>query len=182
MNQDQHPYAETLAARLLQEALKQHTTRNPGGLRALAEQLEIKQATVLSHMANGRMPIPFERVPELSTILKLDVATFSLAVLEQRAPAVLAALDAELHVTELAALSPAARRAFSKICSASQMSERHADIIVEVLDDPQPDERWLQLFEVPIIKMIREHFPQGVSMGDLELLKVAIEAVLDETP
>jgi hypothetical protein len=142
----------------------------------------MKQGTNLSHMANGRMPIPLDRAVEMASILPLDVTEFCLAVLEQRAPEVYETLEDRLGVEAMAALTPLGRSACHEIAAAPRVSDEHVAIISEALADVRPGERWLQPVEVPVIKMIREHFPQGVSMGDLELLKVAIDAVLDARP
>src|SRR5690606_4023693 len=115
-----YPYADTRAARMLSEALRKYTSEHPGGVRALAAKLGMKQGANLSHMANGRMPIPLDRATEISAILPLNLMGFCLAVLEQRAPAVYQALEDQLPLRRLASASSQVSRACDVIANAPQ--------------------------------------------------------------
>ena len=179
MTVETHPYSNSRAARELDEALKAHTARTPGGLRALAAELGFKQATVLSHMATGRMAIPLDRATALANKLGLDVLDFCLAVLEQRAPDVYQALDEALGIGTGRTLSIAARQVVAKVATAKLVTDDHAAIILEVLHSKNPRERWLAPLESPFIRLVREHYPDGVALTELQPLLNGFAALLE---
>jgi hypothetical protein len=130
-------------------------------------------------MANGRLGIPLERARDLAAILDLDAAEFCLAVIEQRAPSVYAALQEELDVSMIASLSDEKRSAVRLIAEARSISHRHVEVIAEVVVSPDPTERWLAPVEVPIVALIRRHYPGGLGWMELEPLKKGIELHLE---
>lgn len=174
------PFADTNAARMLSAAI--HRKKQEGtSLRGLARQLRYKQATVLSHMANGRIPIPLERVHDLAETLVLDEGEFAVAALTQRFPA-----------TDWRSLLPADR---SQVAQAgeflwkvegaagkpvTELSEEQIRIIMEVAATPEPARRWLSTPELRVLEMIRRERPNlttyGLDMSDYH----GIEALLDE--
>lgn len=172
-----HPYAGTRAASLLAEGLRRYTSQHPGGLRALATDLKIKQATVLSQMGTGRIGIPLDRASELAAKLGMDVQHFCLAVLEQRAPSVYGTLIEDIGVDALVSRSPQARRVCNVIAGMPEVSDEQVDIISKVLADRHPAERWIRPGEVPALALMREYYPDGPGMTDLGLLRAAIEAL-----
>lgn len=159
MTAESHPYANTRAARLLAQGLKEYTAKHSGGLRALASNLEIKQATVLSHMANGRIGIPLERAAELASRLGMDTAHFCMAVLEQRAPSVYEVIDDELKSREGSDLSGKLRELLNRAASRDQLTDEHIEIIGEALATKQPTTKWIRPWEEGIIRAVRERFP-----------------------
>lgn len=150
-----YPYAESRAARMLSERLAVASAERWMSTRKLAKLLEIKQASVISHLANGRLPIPIERAVPLAMALQMDVGAFLAAVLEQRFPAVdfsLLATGSDTH---------SAGREFGWLDQLSgikpeQLSSEHARIIGEVARDTHPAERWIEPAEVPYVRQLRD--------------------------
>jgi hypothetical protein len=175
MTKNAYPHAATRAARMLSQSLAKTTSEQLGGLRAIAASLGMKQAVSLSRMANGRMPVPLERVTELAEVLGLDPADFGLAVIEQRAPSVYAILEDAFDIKIGGTRSPIASRLRRLIAGATSAGEEQVTIVDEVLADRRPSERWLKPTEVPVIKLMREIYPDGPTMADLERLRSALE-------
>lgn len=155
---------------MLAGALREYTARHTGGLRALAAQLGFKQATVLSHMANGRMAIPVDRAPLLARRLGMDEARFTWAVFCQRFP------DAAEALGETGSLDPpwvsgAQKQVAPLLSSIDELSSERLAIITEVILDPSPAERWLAVSEVAAVKILRRLRPQGLSQMDQEDLR-----------
>jgi hypothetical protein len=155
-------YADSRAAAMLAEGLKRYTAQHPGGLRAVAADLEIKQATVLSHMATGRIGIPLDRATELASKLEINVADFCLAVLEQRAPTVYKALDDELVLLESSRLPTGLREVLAGVTS-DRITDEHTQIIGEILATKRPAEKWMRPLEDDIVRVVRDIFPGGLS-------------------
>ena len=161
------------AAEMLAGALREYTARHSGGLRALAAQLGIKQATVLSHMANGRMAIPVDRAPLLARQLGMDEARFTWAVFCQRYP------DAAEVLGETGSLDPptvsgAQRQLAPMLASIKELSSERLAIITEVISDPSPAERWLAVREVAAVKILRRFRPEGLTQLDQEDLRAML--------
>ncbi len=164
MTDSSHPYAGTRAASLLSEGLKRYTAQHPGGLRALAADLEIKQGTVLSHMGNGRIGIPLDRAREFAVKLDMDVADFCLAVLEQRAPEVYEVVEGEVQPQEGNRLADRLREMLRAAKSRNLLTDEHVEIIGEVLSEKRPSKKWMRPLEDDVIEAIRERYPDGLSL------------------
>ena len=173
------PYAGSQAARMLSDAIKRHTSAHSGGLRALAAGLGIKQATFLSHIATGRLAIPFERAEALASTLGLDASDFCLAVLRQRHPSVYQTLDEALDLQAIDALSDQARKAIPLLAEAKAVTEDHVAVIGEVLSSSQPRDRWVTQNEARIINLLRQAFPHGAPDSEMRQILDFIEAYLN---
>lgn len=161
-----HPYAHTRAAALLDQGLKQYTAQHRGGLRALAIDLGIKQATVLSHMANGRIGIPLDRATELASRLGMDVVDFSMAVLEQRSPPIHQVLAGNLPLEALRKLPQRLLRILNRAGSRASITDEHVTVITEVLATENPAQQWMHPLEGDIIRLVREQFPAGITLTE----------------
>lgn len=156
---DEHPYANTPAARLLSAALRRKGEEEGVSVRTIGKALGYKQAVVLSHMANGRVPIPVNRAPEFAREVGLPEREFLLAVLYQRHKDVdwsLITSKSDEFVDELEALGG---------LPLSTISTEHRRVLREVVADPKPQRRWLTLAELPLLEAIREGAPQIRSEG-----------------
>ncbi|GAC1586689.1 MAG: hypothetical protein NVS3B5_20640 [Sphingomicrobium sp.] len=165
-----HPYGDTRAAKLLRIAISRFTEGQPGGLRALAARLDIKQATVLSHMANGRMAIPLDRANQLAHVLDINPTEFSLAVLEQRAPDVYDQLNSVYPFEIPAAAEPVTAALAREIASASPLTDQQISLIKQLLRRKDPEIRWVVGAEAALVDLIRTRRPGGVVDHELKEL------------
>lgn len=162
-----YPYAETSAALMLRSALERVSRERRLSLRSLAKQLGYKQATVLSHMSNGRIPIPLERATDIARAVDLAPDAFLAASVAQRAPEAKkfwgfeSAGDAEVaerayFVAELTELAGSALE---------NLNDEQKRIIREVVLDPNPSRRWLSSTELGVVLMLRRVRPEFTTRG-----------------
>jgi hypothetical protein len=152
-NTDSHPYRDTEAARMLADAFRKQQAQGVS-LRKLAPTLGYKQATVLSHMASGRIPVPIGKATEIASAVGLSQSEFLIAVMDQRDPeahTLLAAapLDFELPATFADELEEIAGRPLDTL------TPKQKDIIRKVAVDSNASRRWLSEAELPVILMLR---------------------------
>lgn len=173
------PLCDTRAAVMLRSALVRVHAKRGLSIRALGKQLGYKQATVISHMASGRIPVPLERAPDIARAVELPAGDFLAACVEQRSP------EARL----LLAPSESAESSFGLIselsliggCALDDLTQEQKHVLREVVADPSPKRRWLGVAELPAVELIRMLRPEitqdGLSPTDL----AAIENVLSNT-
>src|SRR4051794_16892250 len=153
MPTNEYKYADTQAARMLSEALRRKSDVDRVSLRSIAKQLQYKQAVVLSHMANGRVPIPVDRAVDIAAEVGLPEREFLLAVLGQRHEdgnwGLITSMNDEC-VEELEAIAGKPM---------STLSAEHRQVMREVVAEPRPQRRWLTLTEVPVMEAIRAEVP-----------------------
>ena len=169
------PYAETDAAISLQSALTRAKSHAKRSLRQIAKQLNYKQAVVLSHMANGRIPIPVERAEEIATVLEMNTSSFLKMVLKQRFPKI------SLPFGDMHSLNTNLSTDINLIGlgdSLSRATPTQLSIIRDVLRDHRPEERWLSTEEVFVVSEIRKLRPDvtrnGLSSKDLKQIQDAL--------
>ena len=181
MPDNQFPHADTPAARALQSALNRAKVKNKTSLRALAKQLNYKQAAVLSHMANGRIPIPVERAEEIAIALDINPGAFMKMVLKQRYPKMSLSLD-DAETNSFALQSQFNHPSLGLELSSATPSQMR--IIREVLRDTHASERWLFTHEVYYVKVIRKLRPDvitdGLSSDDLHRLSLALAQTAEQ--
>ncbi len=169
------PYADTDAAIALQSALARAKSHAKKSLRQIAKQLNYKQAVVLSHMANGRIPIPVERAEEIATVLEMNTSSFLKMVLKQRFPKISLPFD-DMH--SLPANLSADVNLIGLSDSLSKATPSQLTIIRDVLRDHRPEERWLSTQEVFVVSEIRKLRPDvtrnGLSSMDLKQIQSAL--------
>lgn len=168
MKEQTNPYRDTQAAAMLSAALQRYTAQNPGGLRALATRLGIGQATVLSHMAHGRIGIPLDRVAQLAEILDIDSADFSLAVLKQRAPEVYTELNNRFEFSTAGLIRSSDRGVTGDRQLTSVSTPTPRPHIIAVGD------------EADVIRHLRNHRPMGLEPAEKRILIEFIEGLLSE--
>lgn len=178
-NRPSFPYEDSRAARLLRHALAVIHREQGLSIRKLGVQLGYKQATVLSHMASGRVPIPLERAPDIARATGLDPAEFLASCVEQRSPEASFLLSPSAHSTSSFSLA----KELDLIAghSIEQMSEGQKLVMREAASDLRASRRWLSVAELPVIELIRRLRPnasrEGLSAADLR----CIEACLKDT-
>lgn len=177
-----YPYADTRAAMMLRNALDRQGRERNLSMRALAKQLGYKQATVLSHMANGRVAIPLERASEIARAVALPASEFLAAAVAQRAPEAAELLTIDPYasaerdathstgfITELTGFAGVPPEA---------LNSEQMQVMREVALDPRPLRRWLTAAELPVMVQLRRIRPNisAESLSTREL--AAIEAAL----
>ena len=164
--------ADSLAARMLSDALVRASTERGLSMRKIGAMLGYKQAVVLSHMTTGRVPIPVERAEEIAQLLQIDPAAFLGAILKQRHPNVnWALLDGQGSLTaddishELAVILGKPIR---------DLNEEQRAVMREVAAEPTPRRRWLSVHELTAMETIRETRPtvrsEGLSSSDRDAI------------
>jgi Helix-turn-helix. len=174
-----YPYADTIASGMLRTAVERAGQRRGLSLRGLAKQLGYKQATVLSHMANGRIPVPLERATDIAEALEIPAADFFRAAVAQRNPAAMHLLEphgaaaeegARMNmVTQLVELSGGAL---------DDLTEGQKEVLREVVLDRNAARRWLSPAEIPLILLLRRLRPElsreGLKSHDLSAIERAL--------
>lgn len=110
-------------------------------------------------MANGRVPIPLGRAPDIARAIGLPEREFLLAVLHQRHQGVDWGLITSLSdefVDELEAIAG---------MPLATSSAEYRLVMREVVADPRPQRRWLTLAELPLVEAIRHAAPGLRSNG-----------------
>ncbi|QIG54491.1 helix-turn-helix transcriptional regulator [Altererythrobacter sp. BO-6] len=172
--ENDYQFADSAAARMLSQGLVRANEERGLSVRQLGKQLGYSQAVVLSHMANGRAPIPIDRAEQLADALKLDKKSFLQAVVQQRHPSVSWHLlsggsqhsGSDNLPQELEAILGAQLKDLNK--------EQRA-VMREVASDPSPRRRWLTVHEVPTVQELRAMYPsmerEGIPASDLAALR-----------
>lgn len=163
------PHASTRAAGMLAEGLRSASNERGLSLRMIGKKLGYRQAVVLSHMANGRVPIPLDRALDIAREVGLPAKHFLEAVLEQRHPTVewgLLTSPGDQFALELETLAGK---------PLSSVGADYQRVLREVVRDPDPDARWLAIPEISAVELLRELFPslrtEGISSSDREMLR-----------
>lgn len=171
-----YPLADTDAARCLRSALDRLKRERKKSLRAVARELNYKQPVTLSHMANGRMPIPVERAGEIALAVEIDSVMFTNLVLKQRYPEMSVKIDqADTAQFELSNGSSAVRSGHWEGQTLTPSQER---VLREVMRDERAAERWLSPHEVGVVQLLRQLRPgltaDGLSQADIERLRSSL--------
>lgn len=182
---NEFPYAATEAAEMLRNGL--HAQKANGlSLRRLASLLGYKQATVLSHMSSGRVPIPIRKAAQIAEVVKLPFQHFLIAAAKQRHQNVREGSQEEGSLTYLAtglnAPSAAHRvNAFAAelaVIAGQSLDELDSEtkrVLREVVAQRQPFRRWLSLAELPVVQLIRHARPsfrqEGLNLADCRMIE-----------
>ncbi|MBH9537199.1 helix-turn-helix domain-containing protein [Novosphingopyxis sp. YJ-S2-01] len=168
------PHAATSAARILAEGIARAREERDLSLRQIAKLMGYKSSVVMSHMANGRIPIPIDRVPELAYHLQLDEASFLRAVVVQRHPDVSWHLLAEEGGFSVADSLAQELEAVLGDKLATLNDDQRA-VMREVVSDRRPRRRWLSVHELHAVEILRQSFPRmqarGISSKALNALR-----------
>lgn len=176
MQEDQaapaHPFEETHASKMLRRALQEAAIERGMSIRKVGKQLGYKQATVLSHMATGRVPIPLDRAMEFATQLQMPAGEFLLAALEQRVPGAAQAIKSSRHSP---ASDFAAKLELIAGLPLDQLPQEHREVLMEVVAERYPRRRWLSL---PALRAVLEIQGERPSFQDLGLSEADLDGVI----
>ena len=177
------PYGSSRAAQILARAIEDLHRREKVSQRQLAKRLGYKQSVLLSHWANGRVPIPIERVAELAEALILDERQFLLAVLSQRHPTFNWDILEDEHtpafhfVRELEQIAGMPVEDFE---AGQKMVMRQAAA------DGRADLRWLAIHEMPVAALLRKVMPildqDVIAQMDMHAIEAAIQSSIYRAP
>lgn len=167
-----HPFADTRASTMLSSALRAHMVREAISMRQVARNLGMS-AAVLSHMANGRVPIPVDHAITLADAFGIPRSAMVAAVLQQRFP------DAIKEINLSAAVdgsdSQIQRLQFVLGKPLEDLTLEQQEVVREVVDSSSPQTRWLKVSEVPAVRLIRELRPEGISVQDYEAIRAVLQ-------
>jgi hypothetical protein len=178
VDRDEFPFHDSRAAQMLRTGLLQAAQDRGLSVRGAARELNYKSSVVISHMQNGRVPIPLDRSVEIARVVGLPEDAFCLAVLDQRHPDVIPAITRALSLGhgqdgfygELQALAGSPLEA---------LPAGHQRILREVVSARNPEGRWLEPPEVPVIQMLRAFRPEmvehGLSADDFMAIKAVVQ-------
>lgn len=145
--------ADSEAARMLSAALSKASNERGLSLRKIAPLVGYKQAVVLSHMATGRIPIPFEKAEKIADVLEMPAGDFLKAILKQRHPKVSWSLitnrEGELSDDYVDGLVEGLEK------KTVRLNEEQLAVIREIAADPHPRRRWLSSEEAFAIEILR---------------------------
>jgi DNA-binding transcriptional regulator YdaS (Cro superfamily) len=144
-------------------------------LRTLAKRLGYSQATVLSHMSNGRVPIPVERAGDIARALEIDPGKFAKAVIVQRFPDMEGVLNHGVDVSDDLVHT-------LQLITGSRLdtlTEEQKLVLREVVADPHPSRRWLSVSEIPLVAILRRDVPEfsagTLDRADIEMVVAILE-------
>lgn len=175
-----YPYADTIAADMLRAAVQRAGEQRGLSLRRLAKVLGYKQATVLSHMANGRIPIPLERATEIAEAVDMPAADFFRAAVAQRNPAAMRLLEPHGSTSHEAGghMNMATQLIELAGSSLDDLSEEQKQVLREVALDRNAARRWLSPAEIPLMLMLRRLRPSlgrnGLQRHELSAIERAL--------
>jgi transcriptional regulator with XRE-family HTH domain len=166
------PFAQSSAAEMLSQALKRAWAEQRLSVRQLARALGMKQATVISHMAKGRMPIPVERALPLAKALGMPDTLFLTAVLEQRFPEV---PWREYGLGNANTENAAATQTILAGVRIGSLTPEQTRVIAEAARDRNPAERWLEIPEIEVVRFLRQARPEMRENGLSSIDRQALE-------
>lgn len=172
------PFKDTLAVAMLRGALDRVRAERGMSVRSLGAQLGYKQATVLSHMANGRVAIPLERAAEIARAVDLPPAQFLAAAVQQRAPEAADLLGAKDGDPGDQEMGIAFEMRLISGAPLDGLNEEQKSVLKEVVSDTNPSRRWLTVAELPTVLILRGLRPTLRSVGLDESDRIKIETAL----
>lgn len=168
-----YPHANSIAARMLADGLRQAAAEKGLSVRQLGKKLGYSQAVVLSHMANGRVPIPLDRALDIAREVGLAPRPFLEAVLYQRHPDI----DWNLLQSANDPLASELERLAGKPLSA--LGADHQRVLREAVRDAEPGSRWLAIPEIGAVELFRELYPSMQDKGLTADDKATIRAIAE---
>lgn len=145
--------ADSEAARMLSAALSKASSEHGLSLRKIAPLVGYKQAVVLSHMATGRIPIPFEKAEKIAEVLGMNPRDFLKAILKQRHPEVSWSLitgsEVELNDDFFGGLAEGLNG------QSLSLNQEQIAVIREIAADPHPRRRWMSSEEAAALETLR---------------------------
>ncbi len=175
-------FAHTRAAQMLREAIARKKAEGKS-LRDLAQKLNYRQSTVLSHMANGRVGVPPSRAVEMARVFVLPAAEFARAVSEQRSgSAFTLAMMGQMPDSEILPLhDDDFLNELEEIAGRElrHLTDEQKRVLREVVVDPRAERRWLTTAELPTMSLIRDLRPTIREVGLTPTEKAALRKALN---
>jgi hypothetical protein len=152
---------------MLRDGLERASRERRLSVRALAKKLAYKQATVLSHMANGRVAVPLERASGIARELDLPEAEFLVAAVEQRAPQAADLLRKNTPIQSTESVGSGFITQLAEIVGTllEHLNEEQKQVVREVVLEPRPRRRWLSTAELPAVLVLRQARPEMTKDG-----------------
>jgi len=173
------PYKDTRAAVMLRDALDRAHRDQGLSIRSLGKRLGYKQATVLSHMALGRVPIPLERALDIAREIDLEPGEFLAACVEQKVDGAADLLRSHSKFDTADAFSFVSELRVIAGHALDSLSDGQKSVLREVAADPRPERRWLSLAELPVVEGLRRLRPklatEGLSASDREAVEMVLK-------
>lgn len=174
------PYENSRAALLLRAGLER-TQKDLGiSIRALGKKLGYKQATVLSHMASGRVPVPLERALPIAHAAGINAADFLIACIEQRVGPGAADLLLSSKSNNRVSFGLASELEAIAGNSLDQLTDEQKGVMRKVAADPRPARRWLSEAELPFVESVRNLRPNFTTDGLRADDRMKIDRALSE--
>lgn len=179
--ENEFPFVDTRAALMLRSGLRRASDERGLSLRNLAKDLGYKQATVLSHMSKGRVPIPLERAVDIADVVGLPRSEFFQAVVGQKSPyafEIMRTNREEGEGDEVTSTSFVAQLVDLAGSSLEDIGDEQKEILREVMLDQNPRRRWLSPSEVAIMQHLRRLKPgldrKGLSPSEMKAIEKAL--------
>lgn len=179
--ENEFPFVDTRAALMLRSGLRRASDERGLSLRNLAKDLGYKQATVLSHMSKGRVPIPLERAVEIADVVGLPRSEFFQAVVGQKSPYAFEIMIPNREGGEgdgVTSTSFVAQLVDLAGSSLEDIGDEQKEILREVMLDQNPRRRWLSPSEVAIMQHLRRLKPgldrKGLSPDEMKAIEKAL--------
>lgn len=145
--------ADSEAAGMLSAALAKASNERGLSLRKIAPLVGYKQAVVLSHMATGRIPIPFEKAERIAEVLGMSASDFLKAILKQRHPDVSWSLITDFEGGLSGDFVEGLVQGLGE--QKGRLNQEQLAVINEIVVDPHPRRRWLSVEEAAALEMLR---------------------------
>ncbi|MFC7499047.1 helix-turn-helix domain-containing protein [Enterovirga sp. GCM10030262] len=171
------PHADSEAAMMLAKALKRMQVQKKS-IRDIAKELNYSQGTVLSHMANGRVPIPIDKAPEIAKAVGLSQSEFLMAVMDQRHPEVAHLLVSGVDACDDIDVGFAHELESIAGVPLERLTSDQKDIMRQLVTDARPRRRWLLHAEIPAVQLLRELLPGFTTEGLSHSQRAALIAAL----
>ncbi|MBD3746912.1 MAG: helix-turn-helix transcriptional regulator [Sphingopyxis terrae] len=179
--ENEFPFVDTRAALMLRSGLRRASDERDLSLRNIAKDLGYKQATVLSHMSKGRVPIPLERAVDIADVVGLPRAEFFQAVVGQKSPYAFEIMAPNREGSEgdgVTSTSFVAQLVDLAGSSLEDIGDEQKEILREVMLDQNPRRRWLSPSEVAIMQHLRRLKPgldrKGLSPDEMKAIEKAL--------
>ncbi len=176
---ENYPYADTEAAMMLSSALKRLQARKKS-IRDVGRELNYSQATVLSHMATGRVPIPIDKAPEIAKAVGLPPSQFLMAVMDQRHPEVTHLLSTKGREFEDMDLGFAHELEAIAGVPLDKLTPEQKEVMRQVVTEARPHRRWLSHAEIPALQLLRDLSPSFTTQGLTQSQRTALMNALTD--
>lgn len=173
---DDFPFANSRAARMLQDGLSRAKKDKGLSVRQIGVHLGYRQQVSVGHMASGRSPIPIDRAEDIAAAVDLDPAEFLEAVVWQRYPNVDWSL---MKVSTARQNKMTVEEALEAVFIADPTITRaQRKVVKELVIKRSSAARWLSTGEFEVMEIIRSMRPNLETKKISDVDRKAIESAL----